>query len=103
MERLAETIAAHAARIPPTLAYARAQNNNHLLTEAVGLYTAGAALAEHPRADYWRDLGWRWLNAALQSQIDGDGTYIQHSTNYTAWRANRPVVPPAARSTDRLS
>jgi hypothetical protein len=38
-----QAIAAHAARIPPTLAYARAQGNNHLLSEAAGLYTAGLA------------------------------------------------------------
>jgi hypothetical protein len=31
--RLAQAAAAHALRIPPTLAYARAQNNNHLLTD----------------------------------------------------------------------
>jgi len=37
---LARSIAFHAARIPPTLPYSRSQNNNHLLSEAVGLYTA---------------------------------------------------------------
>ncbi len=81
-DRLAEQIALHAERIPPTLVYARAQNNNHLLTESLGLYTAGLALANHPRAAAWRALGWKWLNRALQSQIAPDGTYIQHSANY---------------------
>ncbi|MDH5506186.1 MAG: heparinase II/III family protein [Anaerolineae bacterium] len=79
---LARSLAAHAARIPPTLGYARAQNNNHLLTEAAGLYTAGVALSAHPHAGYWRALGWRWLNHALQNQISADGVYIQHSANY---------------------
>ncbi len=78
----ANAIAAHAKRIPPTLAYARAQNNNHLLTEAVGLYTAAAVLPNHPRAARWKRLGWRWLNWAFQNQIEPDGTYIQHSANY---------------------
>ncbi len=82
MARLGEAVAAHAARIPPTLVYARAQNNNHLLTEAAGLYTAGLALPEHPSAGRWRALGWRWFNRALQSQIAEDGTYVQHSANY---------------------
>jgi hypothetical protein len=80
--RLARSIAAHAFRIPPTLVYARAQNNNHLVTEAAGLYTAGLALPDHPDATDWRALGWRWLNWAFQHQISGYGEYIQHSTNY---------------------
>jgi hypothetical protein len=80
--RLAEAVAAHAARIPPTLPYARSQHNNHLLTEAAGLLTAGLALPAHPQAERWRALGWRWLNRGLQSQIDSYGEYSQHSTNY---------------------
>jgi Heparinase II/III N-terminus/Heparinase II/III-like protein len=79
---LAASVAAHAARIPPTLVYARSQQNNHLLTEAAGLLTAGLALPDHPNASRWRGLGWRWLNHGLQAQIDGYGEYAQHSTNY---------------------
>jgi hypothetical protein len=82
INRLSIAIADHAARIPPTLAYARAQNNNHLLSEAVGLLTAGQSLPEHPRAIEWRELGRRWFNQALQTQISSSGTYIQQSTNY---------------------
>jgi hypothetical protein len=82
LDRLGRALVIHAERIPPTLHYARAQNNNHLLTEAVGLFTAGVALPDHPRARAWRESGWRWLNRALQTQIAADGTYIQHSTNY---------------------
>lgn len=80
-DRLAVAIADHARRIPPTLLYARAQHNNHLLTEAAGLLTAGCVL-EGPEADRWRALGWWWLNRGLQAQIDDDGVYAQHSTNY---------------------
>ena len=80
--RLIEAVAKHASRIPPTLVYARAQNNNHLLTEAAGLYTAGLALAEHPSAHSWKETGWNVFNQALQKQIASDGSYIQHSTNY---------------------
>ncbi len=80
--RLADSVAAHAFRIPPTLVYARAQHNNHLLTEAAGLLTAGLALPDHPDASRWRGLGWRWLNHGLQSQIDSYGEYSQHSANY---------------------
>ena len=80
--RLTASVAAHAARIPPTLVYARSQQNNHLLSEASGLLTAGLALPDHPKASRWRGLGWCWLNDGLQSQIDSYGEYAQHSTNY---------------------
>jgi hypothetical protein len=80
--RLAAAVAAHAARIPPTLVYARSQQNNHLLSEAAALLTAGMALPDHPKSSRWRRLGWRWLNTGLQSQIDGYGEYSQHSSNY---------------------
>jgi hypothetical protein len=75
-------VAAHASRILPTLAYARAQNNNHLISEAVGLYTAAAVLPDHPDAPRWKKEGWHWLHHALQTQITTAGEYIQHSTNY---------------------
>jgi len=80
--RLWRAVAEHAERIPPTLVYARAQNNNHLLSEAAGLFTAGVYLPDHPQAEKWRQLGWRWLNWGFQEQIDEYGTYIQHSVNY---------------------
>jgi len=80
-QALLRAIAEHARRIPPTLIYARAQNNNHLLTEAAGLYTAGSLLAI-PAAKTWRRLGKRWLKWAFQRQIDAQGEYSQHSMNY---------------------
>jgi hypothetical protein len=80
--RLWQAIAEHAARIPHTLVYARAQNNNHLLSEAAGLYAAGVYLPDHPQAQKWRKMGWRWLNWGLQHQISEFGTYNQHSVNY---------------------
>jgi hypothetical protein len=80
--KLAEAVAVHAGRIPPTLVYARSQDNNHLLVEAVGLYTAGLALPDHPEAARWRAAGWRWLTWCLVHQIDAYGEYTQHSTNY---------------------
>jgi hypothetical protein len=80
--RITRAVAEHAARIPATLVYARAQNNNHLLSEALGLITASLALPEHPDAGRWGVLGWKWFNRGLESQIEDDGTYSQHSTNY---------------------
>ena len=79
---LARSVAVHASRIIPTLVYARSQQNNHLLTEAAGLLTAGLALPEHPQSSNWCRLGWKWVNEGLHSQIDSYGEYAQHSTNY---------------------
>lgn len=79
---LKNALAAHTCRIPPTLNYARAQNNNHLLTEAVALYTAASVLPGHPQSLHWRKLGWKWFNHGIQTQITSDGAYIQNSTNY---------------------
>ena len=80
--QISQAIADHAARIPPTLIYAHAQNNNHLLSEAAGLITATLALPEHPQAKAWSKLGWKWFTRGIQTQIDVDGAYMQQSTNY---------------------
>lgn len=81
-DTLREALIHHARRTAITLVYARSQNNNHLLTEAAGLYTAGLALPGLPEANVWRSLGWKWFHRGLQSQISPDGTYIQQSANY---------------------
>lgn len=93
LSRLARSIAEHAARLPPTLVYARSQNNNHLITESTALYLAGTAL-EQP---HWRDLGWRWLNSALQEQISPHGEYIQHSANYHRLMFHAVLLADAVR------
>ena len=79
---LAQAIAIHAARIPHTMIYAQAQNNNHLLSESAGLITAALSLPNYPQAGQWLKLGSHWFNNGLQTQIAPDGTYVQHSTNY---------------------
>jgi len=82
IKALSISVAGHASRIPATIIYAKAQNNNHLISEAVGLFTAAVFLPNHPKASYWRLKGLRWFNQAILSQIEEDGTYIQHSSNY---------------------
>ncbi len=79
---LAKSIADHAERIPPSILYARAQNNNHLLSEAAGLITAGLAYPAHPKSEQWQRLGWKWFVRGIQNQVADDGSYSQHSTNY---------------------
>jgi hypothetical protein len=81
-DELAAMIAVHADRLPLTLRYARAQRNNHLVTEAVGLFTTGLMFPSLKEAEKWKALGRKWLVRALADQIFEDGGYIQHSTNY---------------------
>ncbi len=82
MQTLCASVADHAQRIPPTISYAKAQNNNHLLSEAVGLYAAALFLSSHPKSGRWREKGLRWFNQGIETQVDSDGTYAQHSSNY---------------------
>ena len=75
-------IAIHAMRIPPSLSYARAQNNNHLLLESAALYLTGTTFPEMRHADRWRSWGRRYFEEGIARQVFPDGGYAQHSTNY---------------------
>ena len=79
---LLEMTAAHAERIPPTLSYARAQRNNHLLTEAVGLYSVGSQMPFFAKAAEWKQMGRQMIVRTLHDQVFADGGYIQYSSNY---------------------
>jgi hypothetical protein len=81
-EHLRSALAAHAQRISASLVYARSQHNNHLLSEAAGLYTAALLLPGLPRANYWKQTSWNLLIEAWRDQIAPDGSYIQQSVNY---------------------
>jgi len=73
----------HVERILPTLDYARSQHNNHILSESMCLMLAGDFLADSdPRAKEWCRRGEKDFNRALLRQLQGDGTYAQHSANY---------------------
>jgi len=75
-------IRAHADRIPVTLNYSRAQNNNHLLTEAVGLWTAAVLMRSDASARRWNALGQANFNRGIIKQVALDGSYAQNSNNY---------------------
>ena len=79
---LAASIEAHAQRIPISIDYAKAQDNNHLLSEALGLMTAGIMLPKIQQSKAWYAMGRSIFIAAIQSQINADGAYSQHSSNY---------------------
>jgi len=79
---LSAAIISHAERIPPTIDYARVQNNNHLLSEAMGLLTAAAMLPNHSKASGWKKQGRELFKEGIEKQIHPDGAYAQHSSNY---------------------
>lgn len=75
-------IAAHAWRTAQTLGYARSQRSNHLISEAVGLWTAGTLYPELREAQVWQNLGAHLLHEAVLDQITPQGVSQQHSFNY---------------------
>jgi len=75
-------IAAHAWRTAQTLGYARSQRSNHLISEAVGLWTAGTLYPELREAQVWKNLGAHLLHEAVLDQITPAGVSQQHSFNY---------------------
>jgi Heparinase II/III-like protein/Heparinase II/III N-terminus len=84
-ERLAllvSMIAAHAWRTAQTIGYARSQRSNHLISEAVGLWTAGTLYSELAEAQAWQNLGAHLLHAAVLDHITPEGVSQQHSFNY---------------------
>jgi hypothetical protein len=79
---LVSMIAAHAWRTTQSLTYARSQRSNHLITEAVGLWTAGTLFPELSEAKSWQRKGAALLHHAVLDQITPQGVSQQHSFNY---------------------
>jgi hypothetical protein len=79
---LVSIISAHAWRTAQTLGYARSQRSNHLISEAVGLWTAGTLYPELREAQVWQSLGAHLLQESVRDQITPDGVSQQHSFNY---------------------
>jgi hypothetical protein len=75
---LSEIVEVSAGRIEGNIAYALSQNNNHGISEAAGLYTAGIVL-QRPR---WVEKGRHLLDRLAQQLIYDDGSFSQHSANY---------------------
>ena len=86
-ERAADTIGRALALggiyIEENIAYARlVVNNNHLICEALGLFTAGAMLPDLPQSSRWRRLGRDILDEEADRQVYRDGGYINQSHTY---------------------
>lgn len=59
-----------------------AVRNNHVLTEALGLYVVGSMFPQFSASRRWRVRGKSLFETEIASQIATDGTYIQFSMNY---------------------
>ncbi len=79
---LAQMVAVSARRVEVNLGYALSQRNNHGVSEAVGLWTAGLLFPEFRDAPRWRERGRRTLEALARDLIDDGGAFAQHSVNY---------------------
>jgi hypothetical protein len=80
--RLVAMIAAHGERIEKNIDYARSQNNNHGISEGVGLWTIGILFPELRSAESWAKLGKKVVEAEIRRQVYSDGSYSQYSPNY---------------------
>jgi hypothetical protein len=80
---IARELRAGAAFTEEHIDYARmAVYNNHLLSEALGLFIAGVLLEGAPEAGQWRQAGLALLAEQSDRQFYEDGSYIQQSHTY---------------------
>jgi hypothetical protein len=80
--RLVESIHDHAHHIAAVHGYAvHCLRNNHAISEATALFTAGQVFPFFPESPRWRRAG---LDSLVREtwQVYGDGAYVQHSPNY---------------------
>lgn len=77
--RLAEVTAT---RVLADLGYALSQRNNHGVSGAVGLLTAGTLWPGLRGAALWRRRGLALLASQVDALVAPDGGFSQHSTNY---------------------
>ncbi|MGG7662168.1 alginate lyase family protein [Dyadobacter sp. BHUBP1] len=59
-----------------------AVKNNHVLTEALGLFTTGLMFPFFPESQKWKEKGRNLFETEIISQVAPDGSYLQYSMNY---------------------
>ncbi|HEY0983760.1 heparinase II/III domain-containing protein [Schlesneria sp.] len=79
---LAQMIAVSGQRIESNIGYALSQQNNHGISEAMGLWTVGSLFPELKDAARWSRKGRRLLESQAQALVYDDGAFSQHSLNY---------------------
>lgn len=81
-----EALVQHCQRIYQTTYYAKAQKNNHALSEAIGLYLGSLYLqenyGEHKTFKKYQKKGYNLLSWCFDNLILSDGTFSQYSVNY---------------------
>jgi hypothetical protein len=82
-DKISESLYNHFRHIATNRWFARfAVRNNHALTEAAALYTAGLLFPYFAESGRWKTEGKRRFEEEIVFQIQENGTYIQHSMNY---------------------
>lgn len=61
----------------------RCVRNNHSLSEAAGMFTVGTLFPFFKESTRWREKGLNHLTREALWQIYSDGSYMQHSMNYS--------------------
>ncbi len=79
---LAQMVAVSGRRLEATLDYGLSQQNNHGLSEGVGLWTIGLLFPELRAAERWRRRGQAVLERHTRRLFYEDGAFAQHSFNY---------------------
>lgn len=79
---LVQMITLSAQRVEANLDYALSQDNNHGVSEGVGLYTVGLLFPELKGAARFKTRGREVLESLGRSLIYDDGAFSQHSLNY---------------------
>lgn len=82
MAALAELVAVSAERVVANIDYALSQRNNHGVSEALGLFTAGLLFPELRGAAAWEARGRALLERLARQLFYADGGFVQHSLNY---------------------
>ena len=80
-------IASHVKRVRTNILYSIAQDNNHGISEAAGLYLGGAFIYRnapiiYPWAKKYSLVGKKWLLSRVDKLILDDGSFSQHSIVY---------------------
>jgi len=80
--KLVQALGISAGRIETNIAYALSQNNNHAMTEAVGLCTVGLLFPEFKSSARWCRIGKSVLERTAERLVFDDGGFSQYSANY---------------------
>jgi hypothetical protein len=80
--RFAALAAVTAQRVEAHLSYAISQDNNHAISELVGLLVVGSLWPQLPQAAARREKSRKFLAKTCNRLFASDGSFSQHSSNY---------------------